>query len=68
MLDFYWFVDGKTLLSGKSFLSSSDIQSSSYQKIRVQVVDDDGEFDEITFDVTQQREETQDNSSNSILA
>ena len=68
MLDFYWFVDGKTLLSGKSFLSSSDIQSSNYQQIRVQVVDDDGEFDEITFDVTQQREETQDNSSNSILA
>ena len=68
MLAFYWFVDGKTLLSGKSFLSSSDIQSSNYQQIRVQVVDDDGEFDEITFDVTQQREETQDNSSNSILA
>jgi hypothetical protein len=68
MLDFYWFVDGKTLLSGKSFLSSSDIQSSNFKQIRVQVVDDDGEFDEITFDVTQQREETQDNSSNSILA
>ena len=67
-LDFHWFVDGKTLLSGKSFLSSSDIQSSNYKQIRVQVVDDDGEFDELTFDVSQQREETQGNSSNSILA
>ena len=55
-------------MSGKSFLSSSDIQSSNYKQIRVQVVDDDGEFDELTFDVSQQREETQGNSSNSILA
>ncbi|MGA0330949.1 MAG: hypothetical protein ACO3MI_01125 [Candidatus Poseidoniaceae archaeon] len=67
-LDFYWFVDGKTLLSGKSYLSSSDIQSSNYKQIRVQVVDNDGEVDELAFDVVQQGEETQDNSSNSILA
>ena len=67
-LEFYWFVDGKTLLSGKSFLSSSDLQSSDYKQIRVQVVDDDGIVDELSFEVIQQRQETQNNSSNSILA
>ena len=67
-LEFYWFVDGKTLLSGKSFLSSADIQSSDYKQIRVQVVDDDGEVDELSFEVIQQRIENQDTSSNSLLA
>ena len=41
-LEYTWFVDGKTLLSGKSFLTSDDIQQPNYREIRVQVTDDDG--------------------------
>ena len=67
-LDFYWFVDGKTLLSGKSYLSSSDIQSTNYREIRIQVVDDDGEFAELSFEVVQQDAGTNGASSDSLLA
>ncbi|MGB1364834.1 MAG: hypothetical protein ACPH9F_01845 [Candidatus Poseidoniaceae archaeon] len=68
LLDFYWFVDGKTLLSGKSYLSSSDIQNSNYREIRIQVVDDDGEIAELSFEVVQQEAEKTASSSNSLLA
>ena len=53
-LEYYWFVDGKTLLSGKSYLSSSDIQAATYREIRIEIIDNDGASSSLTFDVTQQ--------------
>jgi hypothetical protein len=57
-LEYYWYVDGKSLLSGKSYLESSDIQSSSYRTIQVEVVDDDGASNELSFQVIQQEAES----------
>jgi len=57
-LEYYWYVDGKSLLSGKSYLESSDIQSSSYRTIHVEVVDDDGASNELSFQVIQQEAES----------
>ena len=57
-LEYYWYVDGKSLLSGKSYLESSDIQVSSYTTIHVEVVDDDGASSELSFQVIQQETES----------
>ena len=59
-LEYYWYVDGKSLLSGKSYLESFDIRSSSYRTIHVEVVDDDGASNELSFEVVQQDAESQD--------
>ena len=67
-LEYTWFVDGKTLLSGKSFLASDDLQQTSYREIRVQVTDDDGESSELTFQVVQQEEQPSEPDTGSILA
>ena len=53
-LEYTWFVDGKTLFSGKSFLASEDLQQTNYREIRVQVTDDDGQSSELFFQVVQQ--------------
>ena len=57
-LEYYWYVDGKSLLSGKSYLESSDVEGMTYRTIYVEVVDDDGSMDVIRFDVIQQQAET----------
>jgi len=57
-LEYYWSVDGKSLLSGKSYLESSDIQASSYTTIHLEVVDDDGASSELSFQVIQQEIES----------
>ena len=57
-LEYYWSVDGKSLLSGKSYLESSDIQASSYTTIHLEVVDDDGASSELSFQVIQQEAES----------
>ena len=67
-LEYTWFVDGKTLLSGKSFLASNDLQQTNYREIRVQVTDDDGQSSELYFQVTQQDELDSESNSGSILA
>ncbi|MEC7261927.1 MAG: hypothetical protein VXV71_05800, partial [Candidatus Thermoplasmatota archaeon] len=67
-LEYTWFVDGKTLLSGKSFLTSNDLQQTNYREIRVQVTDDDGQSSELYFQVAQQVELDSDSNSGSILA
>ena len=65
-LSYYWFVDGKALLSGKSYLSSSDIQTPDYREIRVEVVDDDAQSANISFNVRQQTESSQTFSDSSL--
>lgn len=65
-LSYYWFVDGKALLSGKSYLSSSDIQTPDYREIRVEVVDDDAQSANISFNVRQQTESVQTFSDSSL--
>jgi hypothetical protein len=67
-LEYTWFVDGKTLLSGKSFLASDDLLQANYREIRVQVTDDDGQSSELTFQVLQQDEVKSESNSGSILA
>ena len=67
-LEYTWFVDGKTLLSGKSFLVSNDIQQTNYREIRVQVTDDDGQSSELFFQVVQQDDLESESNSGSILA
>ena len=67
-LEYTWFVDGKTLLSGKSFLASDDIQQTNYREIRVQVTDDDGQSSELSFQVVLQNELDSESNSGSILA
>jgi hypothetical protein len=57
-LEYYWYVDGKSLLSGKSYLESSDVEDVAYRTIYVEVVDDDGSMDVIRFEVIQQQEES----------
>ena len=58
-LEYYWYVDGKSLLSGKSYLESSDVEDVAYRTIYVEVVDDDGSMDVIRFEVIQQQAEVQ---------
>ena len=67
-LEYTWYVDGKTLLSGKSFLASDDLQQTNYRDIRVQVTDDDGQSSELSFQVVQQDELDSESNSGSILA
>ena len=67
-LEYTWFVDGKTLLSGKSFLASDDLQEPNFREISVQVTDDDGQSSELSFQVVQQDEEQSESNSGSILA
>ena len=67
-LDYTWYVDGKTLLSGKSYLASVDIQQTDYQEIRVQVTDDDGKSSELTFQVVQQEVQPSESMSGSVIA
>ena len=57
-LEYYWYVDGKSLLSGKSYLESSDVEDVAYRTIYVEVVDDDGSMDVIRFEVIQQQAES----------
>ena len=67
-LEYYWYVDGKTLLSGKSYLTSSDIQATTYREIRVEVVDDDGESSNLSFDVIHQQSESLESFADTTLA
>ena len=67
-LEYTWFVDGKTLLTGKSFLASDDLQQTDYREIRVQVTDDDGQSSELSFQVVQQNELDSESNSGSTLA
>ena len=67
-LEYTWFVDGKTLFSGKSFLASEDLQQTNYREIRVQVTDDDGQSSELFFQVVQQEDLDSESNSGSILA
>ena len=67
-LEYTWFVDGKTLFSGKSFLASEDLQQTNYREIRVQVTDDDGQSSELFFQVVQQDDLDSESNSGSILA
>ena len=67
-LEYTWYVDGKTLLTGKSFLVSDDLQQTNYREIGVQVTDDDGQSSELSFQVILQDELDSDSNSGSILA
>ncbi len=66
-LEYFWYVDGKSLLSGKSYLSSSDIQSSSFKTIRVEVVDDDGSSSNLSFEVVQQNSDAEESMGDAVL-
>ena len=66
-LEYFWYVDGKSLLSGQSYLSSSDLQSSSFNEIRVEVVDDDGSSSNMSFEVVLQTSESEESMSNAVL-
>ena len=66
-LEYFWYVDGKSLLSGQSYLSSSDVQSSSFKEIRVEVVDDDGSSSNLSFEVVQQASESEEPMGNAVL-
>jgi len=66
-LEFYWYVDGKSLLSGKSYLESSDVEDVAYPTIYVEVVDDDGSMDIIRFEVIQQQAESKESSADTSL-
>ena len=66
-LEYFWYVDGKSLLSGQSYLSSSDLQFSSFNEIRVEVVDDDGSSSNMSFEVVQQSSESDDSMGNAVL-
>ena len=67
-LDYHWYVDGKALLSGKSYLESSDIQSMTYREIRVEVVDNDGGSSNLSFVVIQQQSESLESLTDTNLA
>ena len=62
-LEYYWYVDGKSLLSGKSYLESSDVEDVAFRTIYVEVVDDDGSMDIIRFEVIQQQVESKESLS-----
>ena len=54
-LEFNWFVDGKSLLSGRSYLLSSDIDRDDWEQITLILTDNDGATSSITFDVVEQQ-------------
>ena len=60
-LEYNWFVDGKSLLSGRSYLLSSDIDGDDWEQITLTSTDNDGATSSITFDVVEQ--EIQNDSS-----
>ena len=66
-LEYFWYVDGKSLLSGQSYLSSSDLQFSSFNEIRVEVVDDDGSSSNMSFEVVMQSSESEESMGNAVL-
>jgi len=66
-LEYSWYVDGKTLLSGKSYLLSADLQQTTFREIKVEISDDDGESSEVTFQVVQQEEQPAESMSGSVL-
>ena len=53
-LEYNWFVDGKSLLSGRSYLLSSDIQSDQWDKITLVLTDNNGASSSISFTVEEQ--------------
>lgn len=53
-LQYNWFVDGKSLLSGRSYLLSSDIKSDDWKDITLTLTDDNGASTSITFSVEEQ--------------
>ena len=53
-LEYNWFVDGKSLLSGRSYLLSSDIQSDQWEKITLVLTDNNGASSSISFTVEEQ--------------
>lgn len=67
-LEYTWYIDGKTLLSGKSYLSSEDIQQTTFREIQVEITDDDGQSSGVTFEVIQQEEQPTEVNSGSVLA
>jgi hypothetical protein len=56
-LQYNWFVDGKSLLSGRSYLLSSDIQSEEWDYITLTLTDNNGASSSITFSVGEQNEQ-----------
>ena len=60
-LEYNWFVDGKSLLSGRSYLLSSDIKTDDWEEITLTLIDNNGASSSITFTVEEQ--ETQEDSS-----
>lgn len=60
-LEYNWFVDGKSLLSGRSFLLSSDIKNENWEEITLILTDNNGASSSITFTV--QEQETKESSS-----
>ena len=60
-LQYNWFVDGKSLLSGRSYLLSSDIKSDDWKEITLTLSDNNGASSSITFSVEEQ--EKQESSS-----
>ena len=53
-LEYNWFVDGKSLLSGRSFLLSSDIKNENWEEITLILTDNNGANSSITFTVQEQ--------------
>ena len=53
-LEYNWFVDGKSLLSGRSFLLSSDIKNENWEEITLILTDNNGASSSITFTVQEQ--------------
>ncbi len=53
-LQYNWFVDGKSLLSGRSYLLSSDIQSDVWEDITLTLTDNNGATVSLTFSVEEQ--------------
>lgn len=53
-LEYNWFVDGKSLLSGRSYLLSSDIQADEWKQITLVLTDNNGASTSISFMVEEQ--------------
>ena len=56
-LEYNWFVDGKSLLSGRSYLLSSDIKTDDWEEITLILTDNNGAGSSITFSVEEQEPE-----------
>ena len=68
ILEYYWYVDGKSLLSGKPYLTSSDVQSQEFKEIRVEIVDDDGASTSFSFKVNKQQSDSSQSLADTSLA